>query len=166
MVIHDHGNFINGRYRDLLDKFDGGGGIYAPASSNTDFQDAKGVTYLKRSATPSYDLNKGVYAGGNCGCLALSLAVAKGFKEIYLIGMDARYNMAEDRSHFHDGYKNKISEDNERVYEAFATFFENSGKALKKTRPDVKVFNVSDISLIDIDEDYFKRITIEDALNG
>jgi hypothetical protein len=165
MVIHDHGNFINGRFRSILDKFDGSGGIYAPASSNTD-NIIDGVKYLKRAATPKHSFKDGVFAGGNCGCFALSIAVAKGFKEIYLIGMDARYNMAENKSHFHDGYKNKISEGNERVYEAFATFFENSGKALKKTKPKVKVFNVSDISLIDIDEDYFKRISIEDALNG
>lgn len=167
MVIHDHGNFINRKYQGLLDKFDGGGGIYAPATSNTDFQGAEGVTYVKKSHAPQYSLTNGVFIGGNCGCFALSIAVALGFREIYLIGMDARYNPDMTQSHFHEGYGHEqMTEMGQRVYEAFATLLETNGSGIKKLDPPVQVFNCSYISYMDVEEKYFKRVDVKDVLDG
>lgn len=167
MVIHDHENFINSKYQSLLDKFDGGGGIYAPATSNTNFQDAEGVTYVRRSHALRYSFDSGVFVGGNCGCFALSIAVTLGFKEIYLIGMDARYSVDMTKSHLHEGYGHEqMTEMGERVYEAAATLVETNGAGIKKHNPDVKVFNCSHISTLDVEEKHFKRVDIIDVLNG
>jgi hypothetical protein len=163
MVYYDHSFALHNSQ--LVNEFDGAGGVFAPHPS-TAARDLKQdrVTYFKKTAKFSFDLSVGLYCGNNCGLTAMSLAVAKGFKEIYLVGMDARFNVKMTKSHFHDDYKRATVPNGEHVYEAFATFFEFAGRHLKETRPDVTIYNCSKISLIDIDEEYFKRIDIRELL--
>jgi hypothetical protein len=164
LAIFDHENFINGKYSHSLDTFNGKGGIYAPTTKKTDYiQD--GITYVKRNVRASYSFKDGIYVGNNCGTFALSLAIALGYKDIYLLGMDARYNVEQTKSHFHDGYKREVSGGlGESIYAKFATFFEYSGKHIKENLTGVNVYNCSYISLIDIEEKYFKRIDIREVI--
>lgn len=161
MVYHDL-KFAH-EFSNLLDSFDGGGGIHAPLPSkgNRD-QKRDDVNYFDHSQDISFDLKDGLNTGNNCGVAALSLAVALGFKDIYLLGMDGRFNLEKTESHFHGGYGHDLSD---RAYDSFRYFFEVTGKALKKARPDVKVYNCSYISLIDNKEEYFERIGIRESFD-
>lgn len=159
LVYHDL-KFATTDFPHLVNNFEGAGGVYAPlpSSINRDKKTA-GVNYIKHSKNICFDLSKGLNTGNNCGVTALALAVALGYKEIYLIGMDGRFNMNNTKTHFHSGYGHGLSE---RAYDGFSYFFEKTGEALAKIRPDVNVYNCSGISLIDIKQEYFKRIDLRD----
>ncbi len=147
-------------YAHLVTGFNGRGGVYAPLPSalNRD-QVNETAKYFKPINHVGFDINKGLNSGNNCGVTALSVAVALGYKTIYLLGMDARFGSGE--SHYHGGYGHNV---NENVYTSFAHYFEMIGRHIKENT-DVKVYNCSYISLIDIDEEYFERIDIKDVLN-
>jgi hypothetical protein len=162
-VFHDHS--FGRDHQGLLKDFKGQA-IYAPTTNNNNLK-YEGVTYVRRNhAAVRFDFTTGIYTGNNCGVTALSIAIALGYKTIYLIGMDCRFDEAMTRTHFHEGYNKRHDEKSESSYDGFATFFENVGREIVKTRPDVKVYNASYISLIDIEEKYFKRVNIGDVLIG
>ena len=57
--------------------------------------------------TISFDLDKGIYPGGNSGFGALMLAIALGANPIYLLGYDLK--TTENRTHWHNGYPHQDS---------------------------------------------------------
>jgi len=61
------------------------------------------------------DLDNGIYGGTNSGTGAITLAIALGSKEIFLLGYDMK---AVHQTHFHDGYPNRnIDEFNNKLGE-------------------------------------------------
>ena len=162
LVFFDHGNFMHGgKYETTCDTFKGKGGIYAPRPLDA-AKERKDTHYIKKINGLQCD-KQGIYCGNNSGVTALSVAVALGYKRIYLLGMDARFSDTE-KTHFHDGYTVKNNTD--RMFESFATHFNMLGGYIQTTRPDVRVFNCSKISTVDPERKYFKRMHISRALYG
>lgn len=158
MVYHDLKFGIE--YAHLLTEFKGEGGVHAPLPTKLNLdQQNDTANYFKRSKDVSFDLKTGINTGNNCGVAALSLAIALGYNEIFLLGMDGRFSAGN--SHCHGGYGHNP---NENCYTPFSHFFEFVGGKIKAQRPDVDVYNCSFISLMDIQERYFKRLNIKDVL--
>jgi len=70
-------------------------------------------TYLIKNSSLFHDTQswkKGFYSGAMCGGMALSFAIALGFKEIYLLGYD--YKDTNGKTHW---FEDEISDINERV---------------------------------------------------
>lgn len=156
LVYHDLK--FSEEFSHLLDSFNGQ--IYAPYPASINRYRARdNVNYIKHSQNICFDLNRGLNTGNNCGVTALALAAALGFKDIYLVGMDGRFNESKTQSHFHGGYGHDLSP---RAYDSFSYFFEKTGEALAKELPDVKVYNCSYISLIDTEQKYFERIDLSE----
>jgi hypothetical protein len=136
--------------------------IYAPdTTKNVLCPD--NTRYFKISGLPRCDLRSGLYIGNNSGVLALSLTVALGYKNIYLLGMDCRFNRRTNKSHFHGGYQDPA---NENGYNGMATAFDVIGKYIKECHKDVTVYNCSSISLVDKKREYSKYLPLRIAING
>jgi hypothetical protein len=71
-----------------------------------DHADDPSYHLIKRLEQPalSYSLTDGIYTGNNSGVGGLTLAIALGFREIYLLGYDMKVDHDNHQSHWHDGY--------------------------------------------------------------
>jgi hypothetical protein len=143
----------------LVEKFIAGGGkVYAPTGAVNN----SAVIGFNPSEKESCNLRSGIYMGSNCGVTALSIAVAIGYKEIYLLGMDENYLGGD--SHYHGGYGTEAPA--ETIFEHRITFFEVLGRWIKKKYPEIKLYNCSYMSYVDIEQKYFKKIPIKDVLRS
>lgn len=80
--------------------------------------------------------------GGNSGYCALQLAVALGYTEINLLGID----LVMDRgTHFHGGYREEPEKFAAKL-KLYYTSFRTGLEELKRKRPDIKVYSCSKIS--------------------
>jgi len=162
LVIKDLQNFVNGKNASIIDNFTGSGGIYAPLTS-AHYEANKPVNRVKVIKEIQFSLENGLYTGGNAGVMALSLAIAKGYKRIALLGVDCCGEGKDLR--FHGGYDHGVNPKNiDSALEVFATMFEAVGEYVTNNMPDVKIWNCSPISLVDIDEKYFERIDVRELL--
>ena len=80
--------------------------------------------------------------GNNSGFCALQLAVALGYTEIYLLGIDL---VVGKETHWHGGY-NESRESFQKKLEQYYQNFVIGLKELKEKRPDIKVYSCSKIS--------------------
>lgn len=130
-------------YREHIAAFKGA--KYAPRDPchSSNHFDGLGTTYIKRISNFSIDLRGGLYMGVNCGTFALSLAMARGFNKIFMLGMDCRLSDAGE-SHYHKGYGNKV---NNMTYSHMISAFEKVGAYAKEH--GVSVFNCSYDSHLD-----------------
>ena len=80
--------------------------------------------------------------GNNSGYCAFQLAVALGYAEIYLLGIDLVCN---ENSHFHEGYGEDSKLFSEKLNEYYFSWIQGI-EELKKKRPDIKVYSCSKIS--------------------
>jgi len=107
-------------------------------------QDSRKKYYGKSS------LKDGIYSSYMVGLFALTMCIALEFNEIFLLGYDCRY--VNNESHFHNiEHRGKY---NEKAYLKSAGMF-NVYKDSKS-----KIYNVSEVSLIDV----FQKITYEDFI--
>lgn len=81
--------------------------------------------------------------GCNSGYCALQLAIALGYKEIYLLGIDLTFT---NDTHFHGGYGYKKSKFKKKL--SFYKLYFRYGIAQLKNYPDIKVYNCSSNSAL------------------
>jgi len=121
--------------------------------------DLKGATIVPRleSKTLSFDLGKGIYPGNNSGFGALMLAIALGFKEIYLLGYDMK--CSENKIHWHEGYSGqKVDRLDTRLKNKFILPFIDFRSIIKDN--NIKVYNCN----LDSGLEVFPKLSIEEAL--
>jgi len=80
--------------------------------------------------------------GGNSGYCALQLAIALGYTEINLLGMDLVVN---NGTHFHGGY-GELPQTFSKKLDPYYDSFRKGLEELKIKRPDIKVYSCSKIS--------------------
>jgi hypothetical protein len=118
------------------------------------------------------NITQGIVGHNNCGAFALQLAIARGYKTIYLMGMDCRFSKDMESSHFHEGYSKIWKQKPLSVAEEATKFshmiwgFEQIGREIKKHNIDVKVYNCSQISWVDLNQEWFPRMSIKEAVYG
>jgi hypothetical protein len=170
------------RFFDVITSFKGEGGVYAPLCRKHG-KYPKNMKAFKLLQTPCFDLRKGLYSGNNTGTLAISVAIALGFTDIYLLGMDCRFSVSEEQakkygitderfiteqpeSHYHGGYRHtKGKNQDEAFFASMIWAFRTLGEYVRDNRKDVNLYNCSELSIIDLDEEYgYKNITIQEAL--
>ena len=95
----------------------------------------------KQKMVFTQNLNDGLISGGNSGFAALNLAVAFGFRLIYLLGFDMKGDGKGNQAWFHKGHPNVQKED---VYLNFIKPFEAVAPELKKR--GIHVINVNEES--------------------
>lgn len=100
-----------------------------------------GTKYFKSSRIPSLDQ---IFTGCNSGTQAISIAITKKYKEIFLFGCDC--NLIEGKSHYHGGYGIKMVPES---YETMIWYFEIVGRFAKAN--GIKIWNCSEDSLLDRD---------------
>ncbi len=81
--------------------------------------------------------------GNNSGYCGFQLAVALGYTEIYLVGIDLTTN--KGHTHFHDGYKEAYSSFTKRLPNYYSIFSQGISE-LRNKMPQVQVFSCSPIS--------------------
>lgn len=104
----------------------------------------------------SFDINEGIYPGTNSGFGALSLAIALGFKKIYLLGYDLKINGKD--THFHKGYPNQSIDTQQRHLNNFKRTFEFFAPKIKEA--GVTVINLTPDSALTC----FDKMNIEEVL--
>lgn len=89
-----------------------------------------GVYSVPLSRTPrmTFDLQDGLFDGGNSGFAAINLAVCLGATTIYLLGFDMKRDGRGKQIWFHDGYK---SPGNDSVYERWIEYLNEAEEALR-----------------------------------
>ena len=89
--------------QETFDKFQAFPGAKVFLSMPADIKYKYGVCVVNRiyEETLSYNINNGIFAGGNSGLGAVMLAIALGCKDIYIAGLDLK---ATDQTHYHTGY--------------------------------------------------------------
>lgn len=87
-----------------------------------------------------FDLSEGIYPGGNSGFGALMLAVALGATKIGLLGYDFKVDKDCNRTHWHQGYGQKIDH-MERVLRNFKAGFEAIAPKIEEHK--ILVFNLN-----------------------
>lgn len=113
--------------------------------------------YHRITGTDGLDTTTGcLRSGNNSAYAALNLAVNLGFKKIYLLGVDMRFD-EHGRSHWHNGYP---EHNRESTYEKMAPYFSTAAAACALL--GVRVFNASPLSTLTC----FPKVSIEDALAG
>jgi hypothetical protein len=149
-----------------IDTFiDNGGIVYAPTCCKTTGYN-KRVNYFRKSNEFKLDLPSGLYAYNNTGTMSVSLAVALGFEDIYLLGMDLRFDLSNTQSHYHNGYRDSFNvRAKPEQFKCMLWGFRQLGKYIAKHRPDIRLFNCSPISIIDPDENYYKYVDVRKVLN-
>ena len=105
----------------------------------------------------SDDFEEGLFHGGNSAYFALNLAYVMGGDQIYLLGVDMRYQNGD--THFHDGYPKNDDVGEARFNHMIRAF--NYGSAILKEK-GVNVYNCSGISKLTC----FKYCDINDHQNG
>lgn len=104
----------------------------------------------------SFDVSKGIYPGNNSGFGALMLAIALGFKKIYLLGYDLRINNKE--THFHKGYPNQTIDTQQRHLNNFKRTFDFFAPKIKEA--GITVINITPESALTC----FDKMNIEEVL--
>lgn len=95
-----------------------------------------GVTYWKYArCLDGLAFAPGTLAGSNSGFAALNLAVQLGYTEIALLGFDMKW--VAGRSHFHDGYGQRMSVD--RSLATWSQAFDTAARQLADT--NIRVTN-------------------------
>jgi hypothetical protein len=138
--------------QEIQEYIDGGGEVYAPMKCKVTGYN-RDIIYFKESEELNTSLENGIYTYGNTGTMAISLAVALGFTEIYLLGMDLCFD--GDKSHFHDGYRESFN------VRARPSHYEHMIRGFNElARLNVNIYNCSPISEIKA----FEYVDIKDAL--
>jgi len=122
--------------------------------------DSKGTELIPRieSKTLSFDLCKGIYPGNNSGFGALMLAIALGYKEIYLLGYDMKCK--GQKIHWHEGYSGqKVDRLDSRLRKKFIRPFQEFESIIKDN--GINVYNCNPDSGLHV----FPKISVEEALN-
>jgi hypothetical protein len=121
----------------ILQKWNSCASIKVSVTSNNDkrrsfFQNNTNLVVLNRirQRTISLDTKIGIYPGNNSGYGALMLAIALGFKKIFLLGYDMK--ISNGRTHFHEGYPNQQLRVQERHLSNFKRLFEATADSIKK----------------------------------
>ena len=109
--------------------------------------------------TLSLDISKSFYPGKNSGFGALTLAIAMGAREIYLLGYDLKTGPKE-RTHCHDGYPNQDFRKFVKRLEKFRVEFEEFAPIIEKE--GIKVVNLSKNSALEC----FSKDSIENILKS
>jgi hypothetical protein len=136
---------------DTIPNFNGKGGVYAPSLHKTENTHLKGINYFKAGNKLAANLNgDGIYTANNCGTAATALAIALGYTEIYLLGIDLGFSKDRKETHFHGGYGNEGM--SMKTYSHMAAGFWRLGEWVRDHRPDVKLYNCSTHSLLNLDE--------------
>ena len=104
----------------------------------------------------SFDLSRGIYPGSNSGFGCLSLAIALGFKKIYLLGYDLKIKGKD--THFHKGYVNQTPDTQQRHLNNFKRTFEFFAPKIKEA--GVTVINLTPDSALTC----FDKMNIEEVL--
>lgn len=87
----------------------------------------------------SMDIKKGIYPGNNSGFGAMMLAIALGYKTIYLLGFD--FKIAGKKTHCHNGYKNQKLDNQQRHLDTFRRLFDSFSVDLKNA--GINVINLN-----------------------
>lgn len=105
------------------------------------FKEEDKITLIPRirSRTVSLDIKQGIYPGSNSGFGAMMLAIAMGYKEIYLLGYDMK--TTEGKTHFHNGYINQTVLSQSRHLEQFRKQFDSFADTIKKA--GIQVINLN-----------------------
>jgi hypothetical protein len=89
----------------------------------------------------SMDIKKGIYPANNSGFGALMIAIALGYKTIYLLGYDMK--VTNKHTHFHNGYLNQSPDRQQkhlnnfrRPFESFAPDIARAGITVINLNPD------------------------------
>ena len=105
----------------------------------------------------SLDLREGIYPGKNSGFGALTMSIAMGCKEIYLLGYDMEVFGKE--THFHEGYPNQDLRDFSNRLEKFKKEFEEFSDSIASI--GIEVINLSPLSSLEC----FEKDIIVNVLN-
>lgn len=105
----------------------------------------------------SMDLKKGIFPSNNSGFGALMLAIALGYKTVYLLGYDMRID--EQHTHCHNGYPNQKMDNQQRHLESFKRSFYSFARDIEKA--GIEVINLSPNSALDC----FKKKNIKDVFS-
>ena len=118
------------------------------------------VHLVRKVISPSFnrqDLDNGIWGGKNSGMGAISLAIALGSTEIYLLGYDCK---AKSTTHWHSGYEpnRDVAIFDKKLHEYKA---ELEGVAHQIAALGVKIYNCSP----DSDLKCFPSVNIKEVLN-
>ena len=105
----------------------------------------------------SLDINQGIYGGTNSGFGGLMLAIALGYKEIYLLGYD--FECTDGKTHWHDGYDNQTLKRQEAKQKKFMGVFVQFASIIKDE--GISVYNLNPNSILEC----FPKITLQKVLN-
>lgn len=151
-------------YEEALNKFEGNGGIIAPdTKDNAKLLSKIKPLRLKGKGSSYVDHN-------NCGALALQVALEAGYNKIFMLGMDCRFSTDMRSSHFHSGYNHlwkhaPLCDKEESIkFSHLIWGFEEIGRQIIKRGLDVKVYNCSYVSWVDIDQKYFPRMSVKECI--
>jgi len=103
-----------------------------------------GTVYFEEKPKPTLRLEDGCYTGYNTGAMSIALAICKGYKRIYIFGIDCL--LLNGNSHFHGGYGFKMQAE---TYGKMIWTLEIIGKFAKEN--GVELLNCSYNSLLDRD---------------
>ena len=95
----------------------------------------------------TFDLAQGIYIGNNSGTGALCLAIALGYREIYLLGYDMKVDVKNRRTHWHEGYPERSLAEAAKETKTFINDFMKLATLIRQT--SVKVVNLNPDSALD-----------------
>jgi hypothetical protein len=165
MVFFDKLYYLD--FHGSVDGFTGSGGIYAPIHCKGNIGNAN-VELLPVTLELSHNIDTGIFLGTNCGCFALSFAIALGFKQVYLMGMDCKFSKDGKDTHYHNHYDTQYKRESSMA--KMLTSFRKVGLSVKHNHPDVTIYNCQPEEnghYIDPMETFgFTNINYEEALHG
>lgn len=142
--------------------------IYSP-------HEVKGLEVKKylTSGVPTDDIVDGVFPPLNSGVAALSIAYLLGYNEIHLFGMDCCFSEDMKKTHYHDGYGSDYNPDplqatpesEHNTHTGTIWDFRQLGEHIKDRRPDIKIYNRSNLSTIDQERKWSTYKDIEDDID-